>query len=501
MFAKSCCVPLTRHTLLALMMTFLLVLSGVAAPLAPAPTAHAAAAFIGDYSPNTRVEMRGEEVWFVRPPYESRLLPTSDGVYVFEAGWLAGRVAKFVQNNEGGISILIRADDSTWNEFARSGEIYTDLDPALRASLAQMLEDQIRLRNLPGAVLYVHIAGQGEYIVARGVANRAATIPAVPLDRWRIASISKTFLAVTVLRLVDQGALRLDDTVEQWLPGVVPNGANITVRQLLNHTSGLYNYMDGYFIDVVASDPSRWWSPYELVDYSNLYAPHFAPGTPGRWKYSNTNYVLLGLIVERATGTTLAQAIHAQVIDPLGLSSTHFEPDEDIPGRMHGYVGWRDISHYNLSFAWACGSMESNGRDLGVFMQALMHGQLLSPQATQELLSFVPVNGEWYARYLTYGLGLMRDRMSIARDINGNDRAWELGYVVGHTGALAGYRSALWYQPDRGITIAVGTNQMYTDANSIVTEALNTIYTHQERTGIVSVPDGAAIVQMPAAER
>lgn len=500
MLITLCRVTSIRRTLL-LVLAVLLATGGIALPVSPPTTAHAAAAFIGDYSPNTRVEMRGQEVWFIRPPYESRLLPTADGLYIFETGWLAGRAAKFVQNNEGGISILIRADDGTWNEFARSGEIYTDLDPSLRAGLAHMLEEQIQLRNLPGATLYVHIAGQGEYIVARGVANRAVVIPAVPLDRWRIASVSKTFLAVTVLRLYDQGLLGLEDSVEQWLPGMVPNGANITIRQLLNHTSGLYNYLDGSFMTQVARDPYRGWTPYELVGYSNRYAPHFAPGTPGQWKYSNTNYVLLGLIVERAAGTTLAQAIRAQIIEPLGLTSTRFEPDESMPGKMHGYVGWRDISHYNLAFAWGCGSMESNAHDLGVFMRALMQGQLLSPQATQEMLGFVPVNGAWHTRHLTYGLGLMRDRLGIERDINGNERPPELGTVVGHTGALAGYRSALWYQPARGITIAVGANQMYTDANHIATAALNTIYAYQERTGTVSFPEGAAIVSLPATDR
>ncbi len=487
------------RTLMLLWMPLVLLLSGGAGVLvAPTPT-HAAAAYIGEYSPNTRIEMRGDTIWFVRPPYESRMLPTTDGVYIFEAGWLAGRAAKFVNNERGGVSILLRADDGNWNEFARSGEIYTDLDPSLRAALAHTVEDQIRLRGLPGAVLYVYIDGQGEYIVARGVADRGQGIPAVPLDRWRVASVSKTFLAVTVLRLFDQGILRLDDSVEQWLPGVVPNGANITIRHLLNHQSGLYNYMDNYFIGLVMSNPYRVWSPYELVNYSNLYAPHFAPGTPGRWRYSNTNYVLLGLIVEQATGQSLAQAMRTHLFDPLGLSNTRFEPDEVYPGKMRGYLGWRDISDFNLSYAWGCGSIESNAADLGVFMRALMHGELLSPLATQEMLRFVSVGGEWNSRFLTYGLGVMRDRMSIARDISGNPRPDELGYVIGHTGALGGYRSALWYQPQRGITIAVGVNQMYTDANFIATAVLDTIYAYQERTGTISVPAEGAIVALPAA--
>lgn len=162
------------RTFMLLLLPLVVLLSGAAGVLVAPPPTYAAAAYIGEYSPNTRIEMRGDTIWFVRPPYESRMLPTTDGVYIFEAGWLAGRAAKFVNNESGGVSILLRADDGNWNEFARSGEIYTDLDPSLRAALAHTVEDQIRLLGLPGAVLYVHIDGQGEYIVARGVAGSGA---------------------------------------------------------------------------------------------------------------------------------------------------------------------------------------------------------------------------------------------------------------------------------------------------------------------------------------
>ncbi|NJK79222.1 MAG: beta-lactamase family protein [Chloroflexaceae bacterium] len=449
----------------------------------------AAAAYVGDYSPNTRIEMRGSELWFVRTPYESALQPTADGTYIFATGWLVGRQIKFVPNEANGISILLQSDDGNWNEFARSGEIYDDLDPSLRAALAHMLEHEIEQRGLPAVTLYVHIPGQGMWVGARGVSNRELGIPAVPLDRWRIASVSKVFLAVVVLQLVDEGVITLDDSVERWLPGLVPNGHNITVRQLLNHTSGLYNYMNDYFISQVLADRGRMWSPYELVAFANAYPPYFAPGQPERWHYSNTNYVLLGLIVEHATGLPLAQNIRSRISEPLGLYNTFYEPQETIPGSiMRGYLGNRDITSLNLSYAWGCGSMVSSAEDLGKFTRAMFRGTLLSPERMQDMRSFVPVYGAWHARYLTYGLGLMHDRMGIAHATDGQPRAEGLAWVDGHTGALAGYRSAMWYMPERGITIAVGLNQMYTDANHITTAALNTILAYQEQTGRISSP-------------
>jgi D-alanyl-D-alanine carboxypeptidase len=448
-----------------------------------APHHQAQAPHLGHYSPNTTIEQRDGELWFVRPPYESQLVPNGAETYQFAQGWLAGKLMHFAPNESGGVSIMLLADDGTWNEFARSGEVYTDLDPVLRGTLTHILDKTIAENpSVPGAVLYVSIPGQGVWMGARGVANRALNMPMVPHDRFRVASVSKVFVATIILQLAEEGVLSLDDTVEQWMPGLVPDGERITLRHLLNHTSGLYNYLEGAFVDAFMADHGRLWTQQQLVSYAVSHPPYFAPGEPGRWHYSNTNYVLLGMVVEHATGTSVGQQVRWRILDPLGLHNTSFEPYETAPpGIVHGYVGRNDMSNVNMSIVWAAGGVVSTAEDLGRFAEALFGGQLLQPASLAEMHGFVSVDGSWGAQHLVYGLGLMQDVMSIGPDHTGQPRPYELGLVRGHTGALIGYRSAMWYLPESGITIAVGVNQMYYDANKIVTPVMDAILAYNEQ--------------------
>ena len=142
-----------------------------------------------------------------------------------------------------------------------------------------------------------------------------------------------------MLQLVAAGKVRLDDSVERWLPGLVPNGAAITIQDLLDHTSGLFNYTDDSDFDqAVVADPARTWSPRELVAFATAHPPLFPPGTG--WFYSNTNYVLLGLVVEAASGTTLEQQLRERIFQPRALEATSFPSGTLIDGEYaHGYVG------------------------------------------------------------------------------------------------------------------------------------------------------------------
>lgn len=429
------------------------------------------AAFLGEYSPNTFVELRGDQLWFSRPPFESQLLPVGNGAFLFAQGWLTGLAMQFAPNEVGGISILIQSADGAWHEFARSGEIYPDLGPALIADLEHVLERALADQSLPGAVLYVHIPGRGMWLGARGLADRGRGIPMVPLDRIRIASVSKTFVATIVLQLMQEGWLTLDDTVERWLPGLVPNGDRMNLRHLLNHTSGLYNYLDNGFVNSVQADPGRIWQPEELVAVATAHEPYFGPGEPGRWRYSNTNYVLLGMVVERVTGNSLVSEIRSRILNPLNLYNTYFDPYESLPGgTAHGYAGNRDYTNLNLSFAWSAGNLVSTAEDLGRFADALFGGALLGSEALNTMLAFTSVHGEWGARNLVYGMGVMQDQMGITAA----DPA-ALGVVRGHTGALTGFRTAMWYLPQSGITLVAGVNQMYADPNEIITDAMNVV--------------------------
>ena len=213
-------------------------------------------------------------------------------------------------------------------------------EEADRAGLQGGLDDVVAAVAV-GALAEV----RDEHGVWRGTSGVAelGTTRAVPVDgRFRAGSITKTFVATVVLQLVDEGRLRLDDTVEAWLPGVVPNGHHITVRQLLNHTSGLYDYMrtlpmppEPEFLD------NRWrtWTAAELVARAVANPPMFEP--PGSaFTYSNTNYILLGQIIEKVTGQSYGEEIERRMIRPLQLDDT------SLPGTStrirgphpHGYV-------------------------------------------------------------------------------------------------------------------------------------------------------------------
>jgi D-alanyl-D-alanine carboxypeptidase len=262
---------------------------------------------------------------------------------------------------------------------------------------------------------------------------------------------------------------------------LVPNGHHITLRQLLTHTSGLYNYLDDGFIDMVLSDRSRIWTPQELAMYAAVRPTYFAPGEPGRWHYSNTNYILLGMVVEHATGVSLADQVYWRIIKPLGMNDTYFDPDASRPPALvRGYVGERDYTDINLSFAWAAGGMVSTVHDVGLFAQALFGGRLLRQDTFHAMHTFDSGHGGLGAPYFSYGLGLMQDVMGIGAGPGDQPRPAEQGLVRGHTGGLTGYRSAMWYMPESGAIIVVGLNQMYYDPNIIVTAAIDALLAYRD---------------------
>src|SRR5262245_50277019 len=169
--------------------------------------------------------------------------------------------------------------------------------------------DEVVSDGVPGAILLVR-DGDRTVRLTSGSARLAPRVRMEPNDRFRAGSITKSFVSTVVLELVGEGKLALSDTVERRLPGLVPNGDHITVRQLLNHTSGLYNYTDDpdllRALTNLSSD--RVFKPEELLAMATSHPPLFKPGA--RWSYSNTNYIVLGLIVEAVTGKPLEQELH-----------------------------------------------------------------------------------------------------------------------------------------------------------------------------------------------
>jgi D-alanyl-D-alanine carboxypeptidase len=200
-------------------------------------------------------------------------------------------------------------------------------DPAV---LQQQLDGVVEA-GAPGVVGLAR-TGERTWQGASGLGDLRANRPARAGDRFRVGSMTKSFVAALVLQLVGEGRLSLDDNLERWLPGLVPSGERITVRQLLNHTSGLYNYSDDL------PEPPRRFRPRELVAIATGHKPLFTPGT--QFSYSNTNYILAGLLVERVTGQPLDDQLEQRIFQPLGLDHTELPTPSGhlaarTPGAMH----------------------------------------------------------------------------------------------------------------------------------------------------------------------
>jgi D-alanyl-D-alanine carboxypeptidase len=244
----------------------------------------------------------------------------------------------------------------------------------------------------------------------------------------RAGSVTKTLLATVVLQLVEDGEIRLEDTVNTWVPGVVPDGDRITVRNLLNHTSGLFDYLRTLDLP---PDPgfvaNRWrtWTPTEMVDRAVSYPPAFQP--PGSaFSYSNTNYTLLGMIVEKVTGRSYGEEVRRRIIQPLHLSGTSMpgvspwlptpHPHGYVPiARSDGTTRLVDLTQMNPSVMGAGGELISTTRDLNRFLGALLDGRLLPDELLREMM----VKGVPDGR--DYGLGLAWRDTSCGLRVYGND--------------------------------------------------------------------------------
>lgn len=357
------------------------------------------------------------------------------------------------------------------------------IDAALAAELQALLDAAVADSEIPGVTLSVRLPGGAIWTGASGLADRDEGAAMTPDTRVRIGSLSKMFTAVVALQLAEEGAIELDAPVATWLPGLLPDGDSITVRQLLQHTSGLYDYLeDRRFVALAYAEPEREWAPQELVDYANQFPLSFAPGEEGAWDYSNTNFVVLGMLIERVAGNPLAAELDARIFTPLGLDDTYAVPPESVDGpQARGYSRSEDREEVSLSFAFGTANLVTTADDLRRFGEALFDGELLAPATMEQMRALVGGKGQYDMPELQYGLGLMANRLPVGPARDGGERAAEDGAVLGHIGGINGFRSALWYAPERDILIALSVNQGATDPNGLATAVLDALLAAQGR--------------------
>lgn len=320
------------------------------------------------------------------------------------------------------------------------------------ATIQQGLDTERARQKLQHAVIGLETPRCGKRVFLSHDPAAAATVTEASL--WRIGSITKTFVSAVILDLAANGKLGLDDTLDKFVP-TFPNAAGITVRQLMNHTSGIFNYTTGKeFADALAADPKRKYTGAELLAFATPHPPSFEPGKS--WEYSNTNYVLLGLIAEKVGGAPIASLVRAGALQKAGLTHTFFAGAEPVTGELTpGFLGKQDVTNlYDPSVAWAAGAIASTPGDLLDWVHALYASERVLTAASQaELRTLVPKAG--------YGLGVQQIPPP---NTLGNGAGW------GHGGSIAGFQSqAFWFEGSNvGLVTIVDDTKGDPNALSIV---------------------------------
>lgn len=330
---------------------------------------------------------------------------------------------------------------------------------ALKTALQLKLDEWHKAGSFPGATLGVALANGESFGLATGFSDRDAKTPMKPNDRMLAGSVGKTFAAATALQLVKEGKINLDDKIAKYLGrepwfARLPNANEITVRQLMNHTSGLvrYEFKEQFTKDLTAN-PEKVWKPAELVAYLFGEKPPFAAGKG--WDYSDTNYIVLGMIIEKVTGRKFYDEANRRVLKPLNLHDTIPQDGPRLEGVVQGYAGpnnpfgGTDAMIVNGKFAinpqfeWTGGGYASTARDLARWAKMFYEGKAFSADLLPQVVDGVaaPMLG----RETKYGLAAII-------------RQTAAGTSYGHSGFFPGYMTDMMYFPEHKIALAVQVN-------------------------------------------
>jgi D-alanyl-D-alanine carboxypeptidase len=332
---------------------------------------------------------------------------------------------------------LLRASFLVAILFTLAPAAHAAFTPAEQAAMRQAMEAEMQQSGYPGIVAGVWVPGRGSFVAATGLAVRQTGRALRARDTFRIGSITKTFTATVILQLVQEGKLRLIDRLDRFVKGI-PAGKRVTIRQLLNHTSGIPDTSNAVAKGVFR-DPEHHWRPLNVIRNAVKQKRYCAPGAC--WHYSNTNYQLLGVIARKITGLPMHELYERRILQRVGLPRTEFHPEPGVPApAAHGYDRETangplvDTTNWNFYWSWTAGSMTSTLTDLRRWARVLATGKgILSRRMQRARLRTVPTTDQG----ISYGLGIM--------DVNG---------LLGHDGAVPGYDSLILYSPATGATLA-----------------------------------------------
>lgn len=371
--------------------------------------------------------------------------------------------------------------------------------PALKqidpAALKLLVDTAARDLLIPGAMVLLRTP-QGEFSAAYGTTLLGATIPPHAGTHFRIASNTKTMTAALILQLAQEKQLKLDDPVSKYVTGV-PNGDRITIDELLGMRSGLYNYTDAPQVAAsIDRHPAKAWSPAEVLALAFAHQPNFAPGA--EFEYSNTNYALLSLIVEKVGRKPLAESMRERLFRPLQMQHTELPanavntiPEPYSHGYLYGsssvaFVGSpayspklkaaaragtllpKDYTEVNHSFASGAGGVISTANDLAVWMEALTTGRVLDAEHQRRWLDSLRPEDPNKPKGRQYGYGISK-------------LAWASNTMYFHGGETAGYNSFMGCDLDNKVTLVAWTNLTVSldgnpTANALMVKVLDHIY-------------------------
>ncbi len=349
-----------------------------------------------------------------------------------------------------------------------SAKVYsgTGFDTAFARILQQKIENMKTAYSLVGISAAADVPGQGVWLGTAGIShvNNNMT-PGMVFD---VGSVTKNFVAALTLQLVEADSLQLNDTIGKWLPQYPNVNNKVTIRQLLNHTSGLYNFTDNQvWANAVNSDPNRFWTLEEVVQ-GYILAPYFTPGNG--WHYSNTNYTLLTMIIRKITKSDLPELFRTRFYTPFNMNESFVELTDTITAPFaHNWIlsGSQLIDVYGYprtaftSSAYGPGGVISRPENMLKWLKALYSGQVISNTMLDTMLTFVSAN---VSGANGYGLGTMR------YNVNGKI-CW------GHAGNSFGHSSVAMYYPVQGITISVMMNKDI-NTGAIAIDFMNTVISY-----------------------